>query len=101
MTYYIVVENGQHGQYTAQILGWPDTMVKGASRQEVLLSVRQHLASRLAQAEIIPLEMEPSPPIQHPWMKFAGMFEDDPMFDQVLEDIQIYRQELDTDDSTI
>jgi hypothetical protein len=30
-------------------------------------------------------------------MKFAGMFEGDPLFDQVLEDIQAYRRELDAD----
>ncbi len=30
-------------------------------------------------------------------MKFARMFENDPLFDQVMEDIQTYRRELDLD----
>ncbi len=34
-------------------------------------------------------------------MKFAGMFKDDPLFDQVVEDIATYRRELDADDSVL
>ena len=31
------------------------------------------------------------------WMKHAGMFQDEPLFDQVLEEIETYRRELDAD----
>jgi hypothetical protein len=34
---------------------------------------------------------------EHPWIKHAGMFKDDPLFDEVLEEIAIYRRELDAD----
>jgi hypothetical protein len=34
---------------------------------------------------------------ENPWMKDAGIFEDDPTFDEVLEEIAIYRRELDAD----
>lgn len=30
-------------------------------------------------------------------MKHAGMFQDEPLFDQVLKEIETYRRELDTD----
>lgn len=30
-----------------------------------------------------------------PWVKFAGMFKDDPLFDEFVEDMATYRQELD------
>jgi hypothetical protein len=39
--------------------------------------------------EIVPSNRE------HPWMKFAGMYEDNPLFDEVLADIEAYRRELD------
>ncbi|WP_158516687.1 hypothetical protein [Scytonema hofmannii] len=32
---------------------------------------------------------------ERPWMKFAGVFKDDPDFDAVQQYIQEYRQELD------
>jgi len=40
--------------------------------------------------------LEPDlPKPEHPWMKFAGMFKDDPDFEEVLADIAAYRHELD------
>ncbi len=39
----------------------------------------------------------PTPEAEDPWMKHAGMFKDEPLFDQVLEEIAIYRRELDAD----
>ncbi|MDY7015150.1 MAG: hypothetical protein SVX43_16450 [Cyanobacteriota bacterium] len=32
-----------------------------------------------------------------PWVKFAGMFEDDPLFDEFVEDMAAYRRELDAE----
>jgi hypothetical protein len=31
----------------------------------------------------------------HPWMQFAGMFQNDPQFEEMQADIQVYRQEID------
>jgi len=31
----------------------------------------------------------------HSWKRFAGMFEDEPLFDEVLEDIEAQRRGLD------
>lgn len=33
----------------------------------------------------------------NPWVKFAGMFKDDPLFDDFLEDMAAYRRELDAE----
>ena len=32
-----------------------------------------------------------------PWVKFAGMFNDDPLFDEFVEDMAAYRRELDAE----
>lgn len=40
------------------------------------------------------LEIE-RPQTEHPWMKFAGMFKDDPQFDEMLAYIEADRRELD------
>jgi DNA-binding transcriptional MerR regulator len=32
-----------------------------------------------------------------PWVKFAGMFKDDPLFDEFVEDMAAYRRELDAE----
>ncbi|WP_375510820.1 hypothetical protein [uncultured Nostoc sp.] len=40
------------------------------------------------------LEIE-APQTEHPWMKFAGGFKDDPQFDEMLAYIEADRRELD------
>ena len=32
-----------------------------------------------------------------PWIKFAGIFKDDPLFDEFVKDIATYRRELDAE----
>ena len=97
MTYYVQVENGRRGSYTATVLGWPDCTAQGATREEALTRLRQTLTRRLAQAEIVSMELEHPPP-GHSWLKFAGMFKDNPLFDDVLAEVEAYRRELDADD---
>jgi hypothetical protein len=33
----------------------------------------------------------------NPWIKYAGMFKDDPQFDEFLTEMESYRQKLDTE----
>ncbi len=96
LTYYVLIENEQDGKVSATVIGLSDCKATGATREEAIATLRQRLNERLAKAEIVSLEIEP-PKIEHPWMKFAGMFKDDPQFDEMLEYIEAYRRELDTE----
>ena len=49
-----------------------------------------------ADAEIVKMEIELPKP-EHPWKKFAGMFKDDPDFDDVLADIEAFRRDRDAE----
>ncbi|WP_414620985.1 hypothetical protein [Calothrix sp. CCY 0018] len=55
-------------------------------------NLTQLLTQRLANAEIVSLEIEP-PKKEHPWMKFAGKYKDDPQFDEMMEYIEQERRE--------
>jgi hypothetical protein len=99
MNYNAIVEDTEKNSFTATVLGWPSCTAVGPTREEALMRLRQTLRDRLAKTEIVPLEVDV--PEDHPWMKFAGMFEDDPLFDQVVEDIETYRRELDADDTVL
>lgn len=94
MTYYAIIHNGKRGNYTASVFGIPGCTAEGATKEEALGRLQEALAHHLADAEVVPLEME-KPQIEHPWSKFAGMFEDDPLFDEVIANIETYRRELD------
>jgi hypothetical protein len=37
----------------------------------------------------------------HPWLEFAGIFKDDPSFDQFLQEMENYRQEVDAQEEDL
>jgi hypothetical protein len=94
MTVNVLVQPSSEKGYTAAVLGCPDLAVEAQTKEEALEKLRAELTRRLAKGEIISLQIEPANG-EHPWMKFAGMWKDDPMFDEVLEDIKAYRKEID------
>jgi predicted RNase H-like HicB family nuclease len=92
--YSILIETPKSGGYRATALGLPNCRAKGATREIALQNVRELLTTRLSQSEIVTLKID-SPQSGHPWMQFAGMFQNDPQFEEMQADIQVYRQEID------
>lgn len=107
MTYYVTVENGAANRYTATVIGWPTCMAEGKTREEAIDRVKQRFTERLAHLEIVPIEvdlprLEPiATSAEHPWAKFAGMYQANPLFDEVLDSIPAYRRAIDEDESVI
>jgi predicted RNase H-like HicB family nuclease len=91
--YAILIETPKSGGYIATAVGFPNCQAKGKTRELALQKIRQLLIERLSQSEIVTLKIE-APPSAHPWMQFAGMFQNDPQFEDLLGDIQTYRQEI-------
>jgi predicted RNase H-like HicB family nuclease len=94
LTYSVLIEEDKDKGYKATVWGLPDCKAFGTTREEAIVNARHLLTARLAKAEIVSLEIE-NPNFEHPWMKFAGIFKDDPDFDEVLADIEAYRREQD------
>lgn len=94
MTLNVFIQPIPKNGFLARVLGWSDFVVEGKTKEHALDNVKIELARRLTEGEVVRLEYEPKNG-SHPWMKFAGMWKDDPMFDEVLEEIKAYRQELD------
>ena len=107
MTYYVTVENGAANRYTATVIGWPNCVAEGTTREEAIVRVKQRFIERLKQVEIVPIEVtSPSMDLtmdntEHPWARFAGMYQANPLFDEVLDSIQAYRRAIDEDESVI
>lgn len=98
MTYYAILENAKKGSFRASVIGFPDVTAKGSTRQEALANLQQAMSARLSQVEIVPIEPE-SVRAEHPWQAFAGIWADEPHFDEFLADIEQYRRELDATNS--
>jgi hypothetical protein len=96
--YPISVKQQSNGQWLAQVIGWTDCQTEAPSRDEAITGIEQTLNDRLTQTDMDIVFIDvPKPHSENPWMKHAGMFRDEPLFDQVLEEIEIYRSELDAD----
>ena len=92
--YDVLIEQKGQDKVTATVLGWQECQTEAATKEEALTKLRQILTTRLQQTEIVSLEIE-LPQSEHPWMKFAQMYQNNPLFPEVLEEIQAYRQEID------
>ena len=96
VTYNVLIEQAESGNYLATILGWSECNAEGSTKEEALTKLNHVVSARLQNAEIVSLEID-NPKTEHPWRKFAGMFKDDPQFDEMLEYIEQYRRELDAE----
>src|SRR6266513_2280834 len=68
---------------------------RGATREEALAKLRAKIQTRLKNGtEIVGLEVGSE---SHPLAKFAGMFKDDPLFDDVLKIMADNRKKMDED----
>ncbi len=99
MTYSILVEETASDGFHAIALGLPECRAVATTRQQALAKMRALLAQRLSKAEIVEVEIpQATSEIEHSWKRFAGMFEDEPLFDEVLEEIEADRRSVDAGD---
>ena len=68
---------------------------EGATQEEALSNLREQLRARLAAGnKFVALEVTPEP---HPLAEFAGMFKDDPDFDDVVAIMAENRRKMNAD----
>ena len=67
----------------------------GATPDEALQKLREAIESRLTTgSRLVPLEVANG---DSPWLKMAGMFKNDPMFDEWQQAIAEYRRQVEDD----
>lgn len=94
LTYPVLIQQ-QNQEYIVTVLGL-DCKAKGSSREAALEQLLEQVNAILKQGEIVQLEI-PLPKPEHPWMKFAGMYKDNPLFDEVQDYIKADREQLDAE----
>jgi hypothetical protein len=92
----VIVKQGSDGRTIAMVPGIPELQVEASDRATALSQIQQRLETHLAGAEIVSLPVKlPSIERKNPWLEMAGVFKDDPQFEQMLAAIENYRHELD------
>ena len=95
LNYDVLIETEPDGTVKATLLGLPNYQSFGATEEEALNNLIQIIQQR--KPELVTLEIEHAEEAEHSWMKFAGMFKDDPQFDEVMKYIEEHRRELDAE----
>jgi hypothetical protein len=92
----VIVKQKPDGRTVAIVPGLPELQVEASDRITALTQIQQRLETHLAGAEIVSLSVKlPSSEQKNPWLAMAGIFKDDPQFEQMLSAIENYRQEID------
>jgi hypothetical protein len=96
MTFDVVLVKEANNGYIARPVLWPDSTVHGATEQEALRRVRALIHDLLNRTQFVQVQVDVSETqASNPWLAKAGIFADDPTWDEFLQEMAEYRQELD------
>ena len=96
VSYQVLLKNEADETVSAMLLGWPECKVYGQTRSQALQQLQDLVNQQLIAGEIVSIKLK-STQSDNPWMRIAGKYKDDPLFDEFLADIEAYRQELDAE----
>ncbi len=101
MQYQIFVQNSAERTFKASVVGLHSCVAEGQTKEEAIAGVQLVLEEQLAQGEFVTLNL-PSVALrstsretdqaEHPWAKFAGMWAEDPQFDEFVTEMQRERE---------
>ena len=92
MTFDVIVLQQVDNGYSARPVLWPDSVAHGTTEQEALDRVRTLIRDLLSRTRFVQVELDVSEhQFGNPWLTKAGMFADDPTWDDFLKAIADYR----------
>jgi predicted RNase H-like HicB family nuclease len=92
MQYQLFVQNQPNSKYVASIVGIPNSSVEGDTREEAIEKVKVLLAEKVANGELITVEINPAVESKAPSRRM-GLLENDPTFDDFMEKLAAIRRE--------
>ena len=99
MTYDVILRK-KHNKYIARVRDWPEVVIEEETREAAIAQIKHQLTAYLSQPpEVIHIELEPVITGEHPWLQFAGMWADDPTWEDFIAEVAAYRQEMDKADA--
>ena len=73
-----------------------DIITEGPTREEALKKLQDELQAKISNgAEVVLLDVPAEP---NPWLKIAGMYKDDSMFEEWKQAMAEYRDQVEKDD---
>ncbi|MGG6268403.1 type II toxin-antitoxin system HicB family antitoxin [Leptolyngbya sp. AN03gr2] len=95
LTFHLLLKQNEAGQTVASVVEMPDCRVTATTQEEAIAQLQQAITDHFTHAQVIPVQMEitTTQPSQseNPWVKYAGVFKDDPYFAKVIEQMNAER----------
>lgn len=96
MTFAVILQKQASNGFIARPVLWPDSVVHGATAEEALSRVQTLIQELLGKTQFVKVEVDaPEAQAANPWLARAGMFADDPTWDDFLQAMADYRRQLD------
>jgi predicted RNase H-like HicB family nuclease len=101
MQYQIFIQNLAEHRFTASVTGMPTTLIaEGTTEAEALARAKAMLEAQLAKGKFVTLELssdlaKESQDQKNRLMQSAGMWAEDPYFDEFLAEMQQIREDED------
>jgi hypothetical protein len=94
-----LLERNDEGKASASVLELPNCYIEAPTQEQAIKDLQKLVLARLDKIEVIPLEIQlaPAEQTENPWMKFAGVFKDDPDFAEIAESLRAERNTIDND----
>lgn len=95
MQYDILLTKHPNNGYTARPLLLPELVVHAEDEGEVLNLVSEAIADLQNNSRIVRIEVQQPQEADDPWLRFAGMWADDPDWDLFQAEVAAFRQTID------
>ncbi|MBW4670438.1 MAG: type II toxin-antitoxin system HicB family antitoxin [Cyanomargarita calcarea GSE-NOS-MK-12-04C] len=94
MQYQIFIQS-QKDNFIASVVGMQNVMVEGNTEEEAISKVKSLLQAKLATGKFVTIEVNPQeiPHQETTHMKYAGIFANDPTFEDFMEKLAGIREE--------
>lgn len=94
MTYDVILRK-KDDRYIARVREWPELVVDEQTREAAVTQIKNQLIDYLSHPpEIVQIELDPDTE-ENPWLKFAGMWRDDPTWKEFLAEVEASRHQVD------
>jgi predicted RNase H-like HicB family nuclease len=103
MQYQVFVQNPTDRSFMASVVGLPNLTANGITEQEAIDRLKSILDAQFKHGKLVTINIDipsdRSPEPSDPWIANMGIFQDDPTFDDFLEEVNIYRNAIDKTNS--
>ena len=95
MQYQVFVQSQSDDKFVASVIGMPNLTVEGRTESEAILKVKSALEAQLIRGKFVTIEvnLDLQPNAAKPQIRYAGIFANDPTFDDFMEKLTVIREE--------